>query len=539
MNWKRYKDYFEKHKEANEDYFVLGIDLGNATSGIAYFDMLRGVAEGLDISGGYGKPNPPTALQYIAASREWIFGEYAILNANGSDALLTGFVEKLGAGAYVDIGMGSKSVTELVAIYLKELVANCRNINPKAKVAGIAMCVPDFISSDARTALEAAIARAGYERVLIELVEERKAMLSFCLHNGVLGAATESSTDGPSVEGSSHGGNKLLWLDFGARGLRGGLYEIESDGLGRLDYGRVKCLAAALGEDLGTAIIDDGIYQLLLQHYCRKQKIDLEKLSKAEIEQLLTFSYGHKDILLNQEDGKDVRLYYNFVYPPFSEVVKPQQIRALVKPWENKLDEFLDNLLAKLVSSKEAYKELRVICTGGGFEMPWARKKIAAVFGESVQFYKNSKGILAAGATLYAAGALSLLSTASIKIEDSHKLPWDVGIYVKHEGKGRFYTLLERGSWLWQKPKTTYLIVDGDKPEIELALRDQYGKTSTLGTASLGGLPKRPPGTAKIALNIEAKSMGSYAVKIKDLGFGEIYPAGGYSEQYVFERSSL
>ncbi|MDR2167100.1 MAG: DUF5716 family protein [Clostridiales bacterium] len=510
MNWKRYKEHFVDNR-MDEDFFVLGVDLGDATSAIAYFDARRGAAEVLDISGGYGKPSPPTALQYIAATKEWIFGEYAILNANGTDVLLTDFVGKLGPAVYLDTGAGSRSVTEIVSIYLRELIANCRNINPKATVAGIVGVVPDFISSEAIAAMAAAFGRARYERVLIDLIEERQALLAYCFHSEIRPR-----------------NGKILWLDFGARGLRGGLYEID------YDFEQISCAASAMDEALGTAKIDHEIYRMLAEFYSRHMDLNIDYLSRQEEEQILTFAYGHKDILFNRAEGREVRLYYNFVHPPFAKNVTEAQMKAIITPWEHNLANFVQGLLAQ----EAEISGISVICTGGGFEMPWARKKITAIFGEyghnDMHFPKNPKGILAQGATLYAAQRLSLLKGPSFEIADNHKLPWDIGINISEGGKNRFYPLMEKGSWLWQKPRTTYLIPRGEQTEVELFIRDSHGLLTLLGTAALRGLPARPPGTTKIALDVEARSLDSYAVKIKDMGFGKIYPSTGYMEKYVF-----
>ena len=509
MNWKHYKIKFESNKNLmSEDFFVLGVDMGSSTSSIAYFDHMRGHAEVLDISGGYGKPSVPTALQFIAETKEWIFGEYAILNANGTDVLLTDFVEKLAPAVYLDTGAGSRPATEIAAIYLRELIANCKSINPKAEVAGIVAVVPDFIGADAKDALLAAYGRARYERVLIDLVQERKALLAYCFHTGIV------ENDG-----------KVLWLDFGARGLRGGLYKAKAG------FDEISCEASAMDDALGTAGIDDAIYRMLTDYYCKQMKTDINYLTKEQEEMLLSFTYSHKDMLFNQPQGRETRLYYNFVHPPFAKSVAHEQMQSLIAPWEVGLVGFAKGLLA-LEPQQDG---IAIICTGGGFEMPWARKSIADIFkNNKLHFLKNTKGILAQGATYYAASKLGLLSAPALEITDSHKLPWDIGISIHHEGKERFYALMERGSWLWQKPKPTYLIARDEKASVDLLIRDEKGMTSPLGTAFLKNLPKRPKGTTKMSLEVEAVSLDSYAVRIKDLGFGKIFPSTGFVEKYTF-----
>jgi len=98
MNWQKFRGLppAVKQDEAN---FIVGLDLGNDTSAIAYYDMVRGQPELIDLSGGYGKPAVPTVVQYVPETKEWVFGEYAVLNKGvGREVTLGGLLEKLGRG---------------------------------------------------------------------------------------------------------------------------------------------------------------------------------------------------------------------------------------------------------------------------------------------------------------------------------------------------------------------------------------------------------------------------------------------------------
>jgi len=514
MNWKKYRDYFA-HNRISEDHFVLGIDMGAATSAISYFDPVRRVAEVLDISGGYGKASAPTALQYIADTREWIFGEYAILNVDGGDshALLTDFAAKLGSGEYVDTTDAARPVVDIAAIYLAELIANCRNINPKAQVAGIVATIPDFVGTEAKSAMLAVYRAAGFDRALIDLLPEREAILAHYFR-----------------EKGSMEDERLLLLDFGARGMRGGVYDVTGS------KRHLKCLSATMDDDLSTASVDATIYSLLTEYYCKNQKKAKGKLTNTEHQQLYTFAHQHKDMLLGYGDSKSpVKLYYNFAYPPFSVAVPQKDIDGILRTYGQKMDDFINDLILKAASASKDIDT--IICTGGGFEMPWAKKRVATLFAkEKLRMFKNSKTVLSQGATYAAAGRLGLLPQIRFDIEDTHKIPWDVGIRIGSAtgGKYRFLPILERNSPLWQKPRTAYVIVQGDMPEkseIEIYKRDIDGETVKVGAAKLAGFPNRPPGTTKISVDIAAKTAEHCVVTIKDLGFGEIFPSSGISNE--------
>ena len=509
MNWKKYRDFFENNK-ISEDHFVLGIDMGAATSAISYFDPIRRAAEVLDISGGYGKASAPTALQYIADTKEWIFGEYAILNVDGDAALLTDFAAKLGSGTYIDIGTDTRPVADIAAIYLKELIANCRNINPKAQIAGIVATVSDFASEDAKNAMLAAFTAAGYERVLVELISEREVLLARYFHDK-----------------SAINDERILILDFGARGLRGSIYDVSGGGRD------IKCLAAMVDEDLSTAAVDASIYALLAGYYCQNQKKSSSKLSEADRQQLYAFAHQHKDMLLGYDGDKDMKLYFNFTYPPFSAAVSQSDIYGIIQAYGQKMLGFVNDLSSKVMGDSKGFGA--VICTGGGFEMPWAKKRMIALFDkEQVQIYKNSKSALAEGATYVAASRLGLLPQMHFDIEDGHKIPCDIGISIANGGKHRFLPVLERDSLLWQKPRTVYVILQDEnasKSEIEIFKRDRGGEAVRIGTAPLEDLPKRPAGTTRLSIGVAPKTRENYTVTIKDLGFGEIFPPSGISRE--------
>ena len=487
---------------------MLGIDLGAATSAIAYFDPIRRNVEALDISGGYGKPSAPTAIQFDAdgGTGEWIFGEYAILNAGGTGALLTDFVNALGENA---ASVGTKSPTDICATYITELVGTCRAINPKAQIAGIVATAPDFVSAAAKQALTTAFHQAGLGAVLIGLVEEREALLAHFLHN----------------EAQVFQGNVVV-LDYGNRGLRGGIYNVSHEST----KAKAECLVADHDATLGLSGLDSAVSELFTQFYCENFGIAPERLTAATSAQLFTFTHQHKDMIFQHSQGGPIRLYYNFPYPPFSRQITPQMVDGITRPICRRVTAFVQGLLDKLPAHSKVSSDFAVVCTGGGFEMPWAKKHMASLFdADCLRFYKNSKLALAEGAGLIAASRLGLVGNVELTITDSHKIPWDVGISINDDNNARFYPIVERGSWLWQKARTVYVIADfedkaNSSPQIDFYQR-VGGGTTNIGNIILTNLPKRPPGTTKLAISITPKTINNYQITVKDTGFGELFPA--------------
>jgi hypothetical protein len=60
---------------------------------------------------------------------------------------------------------------------------------------------------------------------------------------------------------------------------------------------------------------------------------------------------------------------------------------------------------------------------------------------------------------------------------------------------------------------------------VELVVTPMTGKNPEIARITLSDLPKRPPKTTKLLLNVRMLSENKMEVKIKDLGFGELFPA--------------
>ena len=103
----------------NENKFIIGIDLGNLTSTISYFDFNQMDIEVVDISGGYGKVSVPTVVSYNIDTEDWIFGEYAILSKGfGNELIIENIIDNLGKGLTYTVNDKSISLTlVLVNLY--------------------------------------------------------------------------------------------------------------------------------------------------------------------------------------------------------------------------------------------------------------------------------------------------------------------------------------------------------------------------------------------------------------------------------------
>ena len=554
VNWKQYKTLPEKEKR-DETYYIIGLDIGNDSSCIAFYNIMEGEPEIIDLSGGYGHPTIPTAMQYIVDTKEWVFGEYAILN-RGIDREITikNLIERLGSSEYIDIDNRPMSIVSLLGMYIKELLSSVKNINPNAEIAGIVASVPSYFSVRAREELTRAFKSAGYEKELIGLVSDRECVFAYHYHSPRPQEGAEIGT-----------GAKNLLIDYGAREVRGGVYITEPvksvrpglferlKGKGRNTGITMRSLSSFFDNVIGTQKVQEEVKKLFTNYYVVNSAPHIQihtpenpdsslgsnlnnNLDGSVQDQLMAFTYQHKDILFQKAiRNKPAKLYFNFTFPPFQQTVKPEEAEKLIEPFRMGFNQFIHHVLEKNLSEKVTIKDIDVvICIGGGFEMLWVREAVGELFPpDKLHLYKNSKTIAAMGAAVTAAQLLEIAGGQPVSVEDRHQLPVDIGLTV---GDNRFVPLAECNSFWWQQhPARLFIVnapVDGKVP-LSIISRSPEGKVKTLSNTQLTGLPERPKGTTRLSVHLKFLSDHEAMATVEDCGFGEIFPKTEYEQKIL------
>lgn len=509
-----------KSKNLDETQFILGIDLGDSTSSICYFDVNRKIPEIIDISGGYGKANMPTVVQYIPQSREWVFGEYAILNKGmGNDITFSSLVSKLGKKEYVEIDHKLESVVSILSLYLKELINNCKNINPKAEIAGIVVSLPSYISDDGKEELLRCFSLIGYDRKILDFVTDRECIFA----NYYFGKS-------PVKE-------NVLVLDYGSRELRGSLYEVLPDGKAV----NINTLSYLYDKNIGSANFESKINEIFIDMYSENTKTPKESIPYQILEQISVFSYQHKDIIFQRSIfNKDVKLYFNFAYPPFQCSFSKKDSEEFINPFKESLKDFLSNLFKNNIKKEDTPIDFgdidTVICAGGGFEMLWIKEAINDFFPDShIIRFKNSKASIAEGASILAASYLEAYETFELNISDELQLKEDIGIFILKNESRKFIPIIEKNCFWWQGNKAVRIIVNEkteEELEIELFRRNSEGKILTLTNLKIKDVAKRPKGALKLELSLSLENIGLLKARVMDLGFGEFFQSTGLKEEY-------
>ena len=523
MNWKKYRALGAETKRG-EAYYVIGLDIGNDSSGIAFYNLAENAPEVIDLSGGYGKPSVPTVMQYIAENKEWVFGEYAMLNRGmGTEITLSGLVERLGRFDYIDVDHRSVSVSSVLALFIKEILGSVKNINPKAEIVGIVAAVPAYFSEQAHDEFQRAFKQAGYEKELIALVPDRECVL-----------ANHYRRVPEKVE-------RALLLDFGSRDLRGGLYDVSPDSGAVL----VTSMSSVFNDAVSTSKVNNDVNDMFEAFVLAQVKASGAGQIRQLREHVSAFTYQHKDMLFQKNiSQKPIKLYFNFAYPPFQQTVDNAQMQGLLRPYISHFNRFIQDVLEKSLYEDDVRPTDidTVLCVGGGFEMLWAKDAVSGLFSKSqVRFYKNPKMVTAEGAALVAARELGVGAVDAsaelphLSFVDKHQLTGDIGI-VDSEFFGKtektvFLPLVERNSFWWQKhPSKLILVNRAVDGEIVLNLEERGvgGEGRSLGRVILDDLPSRPKGVTRLEVGIKFMSNKELTVSVCDKGFGDLFPRVEY-----------
>lgn len=195
-----------------------------------------------------------------------------------------------------------------------------------------------------------------------------------------------------------------------------------------------------------------------------------------------------------------------------------------VLPYSRLLEdvEGLDGEFARIAKEKmrETYIST-VYLTGIGFTEKWIE--------ESQKVLCDGRRVFM-GQNLYTKGACYHAKLGAYEAErdcvlcTEGSIPFDIGVAVgETEGRDHFYPIAIGGrEWYNMKGKVT-LFLDGTN-RIEMLYRDKVSKEMQREIIEIHGLPKRPPKTTKISLEVELTDERVGAIVIRDVGFGRIYP---------------
>ncbi len=492
---------------SNENKFIIGIDLGNLTSTISYFDFNQMDIDVVDVSGGYGKVSVPTVVSYNIDTEDWIFGEYAILNKGfANEIIIENIVENLGKGLTYTVKDKTISLTLALSKFILFLIENIKNINPNANIEGIVLSTSSYANHDD---IKEAFKLANIEHLLLKIANDKECILkSYFYENDVLG-------------------DKIIIVDYSNRQLRASIYQIEDDG-------KIRCVKTNFNDNIGQQRLYNITKNLITKKFLEETgKLDLTEYEKNNLD---SFTYQQFDIIFQRQTLSDIKLYYNFFYPPFQKIILKQELFDIISFFENEINMFFNNLFDNIDIKQSEIKN--IILVGGGIEIDFIHKFIKSRFNLEKTFKGKAKRFISDGACITACQELGILPKTKMYIEDLDQIKANIGMFVKDTNKVRFEPFVYKGSFIWQKfDKKIFSLVDDKNIEIDISLEDNNNFKSLekikIDLNNYKQFDDRDIKTIRFLIYVEFKNNKEMIFNIEDFGFGEIYPKTDFKQQFV------
>ena len=492
---------------SNENKFIVGIDLGNLTSTVSYFDFNQMNIDVVDVSGGYSKVSVPTVVSYNIDTQDWIFGEYAILNKGfGNEIIIENIVENLGKDLTYTVKDKNITLTLALSKFLLFLIENIKNINPNANIEGIVLSTSSYAKNEY---IEEAFKLANIDHLLLKIANDKECILkSYFYENDILG-------------------NKIIIIDYSNRQLRASIYEIEEEG-------KIKCIKTFFNENIGQQRLYNITKNLITKKFLQETgKIDLTEYEKNNID---SFVYQQFDIIFQRQTLSDIKLYYNFFYPPFQKVITKQELFDIISFFENEINIFFNDLFNNVDIKESEIKN--VILSGGGMEIDFIHKFIKSRFNLEKNFKGKSKRFISDGACIIACQQLGVLSKDKMYIEDLDQVKYNIGIFIEENEKEKFEPFIFKGSFIWQKfNKKVFSLTDDKNIEIKIALEENSNfkniEKININLDEYSQFNNRNIKTIRFLIYMEFKNSKELIFNIEDFGFGEIYPKTDFKQQFI------
>ena len=217
----------------------------------------------------------------------------------------------------------------------------------------------------------------------------------------------------------------------------------------------------------------------------------------------------------------------------FGLIKRPHTTPTLVTMWEEERQiESGDRDAAFFQFAGECFRGRivsSVYLTGDGFDGGWMQQSVGLLCQGRRAFM---------GKNLYAKGACYAAAIRDGQREweyvyfGDHEMKLNVGIKVFVHGAAEFYTLIRAGVSWYEAKGSCEVLLDGS-PELSFWLQPPESRHAKVACLELSDLPKRPNRTTRLRISAKALSDDRVQLRIRDLGFGEIFPGSGKVWEYV------
>ena len=175
-----------------------------------------------------------------------------------------------------------------------------------------------------------------------------------------------------------------------------------------------------------------------------------------------------------------------------------------------------------------------VYLVGDGFEGNWMKLSVAYLC-------RGRRAFI--GKNLYSKGACYAAAVRAKKLEwpyvylGDNEMKVNVYLKVRNSGATEFFTLISAGDNWYEAVGECEVLLDGT-PEIDFWLQQPDSREARIEKLELTDLPERPPRATRLQITAKPLSDSKVCIGIKDLGFGEIFPASEKMWEYVMSLSA-
>jgi molecular chaperone DnaK len=538
MTWETYRKQIEEKGHVPEDWYILGIDLGTTHSVISFWDNTNRKPEPIDISNGFGKIPLPSVVQFREADNgddddEWVIGEEAYRSMKMyPQTTVRSIKRKMGTNTTVKLGGKDYLPEEISAKILRELAGHALNVNPKAEIAGLVVCVPYDFDDAAQKATIRACEAAGLADKLICLIKEpNAAALAYNFRNHL-------KKD-----------ERIMVFDFG-----GGTLDITLFHVAERDDTRIKLAVISQGGEAhhGGDDVDAALVEACARFIQAKTGQTLQDLAIENQVELVARAREAKERLSGVQR---FRIPFTFCIPPFVEQITREEFHELISPFIDKTRKLVLKALRETYTGSLTPDDIdRVLLEGGSSQMPWVREMLLDIFSDENKIYSSERPALdiSIGATYYAAMKMGLLShpemeSEKVTVDFEVTVPHDIGLEIDNGREKKFFAMIRRGTFYALAKKSHVFTLSGKAPEdmtgftLKILERvqadDPYEACKPIGEVSITGLPARPSGKTKLRITLMVEEEGGLVHgRVEDMGFGSEWPASGFNETFAPER---
>lgn len=391
----------------NEANYIVGIDLNLDEAIVSYLDQKTLEPVIYDMSGGYGQSAIPLAMLYIYEEKEWLVGDPVFLNKNQEGTL---FVGKL-----LDLVLQRNTLTvdkhqytpeKIFILFINKILESFIQMNPKAKIIDVVISFPDDMFEDIVKILNQDNKTFNQFKYNLRFVHATEALIKFMQFNKV-------PFDRQKI---------VLYYEYG---------QFKTTFINK-NVDEIQIILDKMDETLSLMTVQDrigkNIASLYLEHVKKNTLSEEDELNLSVLIQ-----YQLPWVFRKHGLKQDMKIYFNFAYPPFQKILSYRQMEAALFPFEEKLREFIKHY--NLVDNE-------VILIGPGYKMQWP----ISIVKEFVKPLEMSPlESIAKGCCLLAANKIIDLPGWPVKLMQYQKK--QVGI-LTGKNKDQFTPLIEGSNFL-------------------------------------------------------------------------------------------